>query len=213
MSDFDSLVPLVSFNRTVLLPFERQWQCFVDNFEQINFCKFFFLPFLNHGKFETISLFFSVDIMVFDFPHFVFFQVQYIHYCWKHYLERLHRNCYTFFMEVIIWKENKEVGTICFEIRIPMKKPKIFMEFFYVSFWKKKSIFGFSNFIVEENKNIYGDTFIPWKSQWNIGLMLKYFFWYQIYYVTDLTLRASFCVLRKKIHGVVSRDFSQALEP
>jgi hypothetical protein len=40
-------------------------------------------------------------------------------------------------MEVITWKENKEVGTICFEIRISMKKPKIFMEFFYVSFRKK----------------------------------------------------------------------------
>ena len=74
-------------------------------------------------------------------------------------------------MEDIIWKENKEVGTICFEIRIPMKKPKIFMEFFYVSFRKKLSIFGFSNFILEENKNIYGNTFIPWKSHWNIGLL------------------------------------------
>ena len=73
-------------------------------------------------------------------------------------------------MEVINWKENKEVGTICFEIRIPMKKPKIFMEFFYVSFQKKLSIFGFSNFILEENKNIYENTFIPWKSHWNIGL-------------------------------------------
>ena len=27
-------------------------------------------------------------------------------------------------MEVINWKENREVETICFEIRIPMKKPK-----------------------------------------------------------------------------------------
>ena len=57
-------------------------------------------------------------------------------------------------MEVIIWKENEEVSTICFEIRIPMKKRKIFMEFFYVSFqknnlyldsailfWKKTKIF------------------------------------------------------------------------
>ena len=31
---------------------------------------------------------------------------------------------------------NKEVGTICFEIRIPMKKPKIFMEFFYLGIRK-----------------------------------------------------------------------------
>ena len=44
-----------------------------------------------------------------------------------------------------------EVGTICFEIRMPMKKPKIFLEFFYVSFRKKISIVGFSNFILEEN--------------------------------------------------------------
>ena len=57
-------------------------------------------------------------------------------------------------MEVIIWKENEEVSTICFEIRIAMKKRKIFMEFFYVSFqknnlymdsailfWKKTKIF------------------------------------------------------------------------
>ena len=39
-------------------------------------------------------------------------------------------------MEVINWKENKEVGTICFKIRIQMKKQKIYMEFFYVSFGK-----------------------------------------------------------------------------
>ena len=48
---------------------------------------------------------------------------------------------------------------------------KIFMEFFYVSFRKKWSIFGFSNFILEENKNIYGNAFIPWKSHWKIGQM------------------------------------------
>ena len=42
-----------------------------------------------------------------------------------------------FFMEVINSKENKEVGTICFDIRIQMKnKTKIFMEFFYESFRK-----------------------------------------------------------------------------
>ena len=43
------------------------------------------------------GLFFSSNIMVFDFLHFVFFQVQYIHYCWKHYVERLRRNFYIFF--------------------------------------------------------------------------------------------------------------------
>ena len=30
---------------------------------------------------QNLGLFFSVEIMVFDFLHFVFFQVQYIHYC------------------------------------------------------------------------------------------------------------------------------------
>ena len=33
---------------------------------------------------KTLGLYLSVDIMVFDFLHFVFLQVQYIHYCWKH---------------------------------------------------------------------------------------------------------------------------------
>ena len=41
-------------------------------------------------------------------------------------LETLRRN----------WKENKEVGTISVEVRIQMKKTKIFMEFFYISFRK-----------------------------------------------------------------------------
>ena len=86
---------------------------------------------------KTLGLFLSGYIMVFDFLHFVFFQVQYIHYCWKHYVGRLRGNFYIFFMEFINWKENKEVGTIYFEVRIPMKKPKILMEFFYGSFWKK----------------------------------------------------------------------------
>jgi len=45
-----------------------------------------------------------------------------------------------------------------------MKKPKIFMEFFYVSFRKQLIVFGFNNFILDENKNIYGNAFIPRKS-------------------------------------------------
>ena len=57
-------------------------------------------------------------------------------------------------MEVIIWKENKEVSTVCFEIRIPMKENKNIQGISK----KKKYIFGFSNFILEENKNIYGNT-------------------------------------------------------
>ena len=60
-------------------------------------------------------------------------------------------------MEVINWKKNKEVSTICFEVRVPMKKQKIFMEF--------------NKFILEENKNIYGNILIPLKSHWKIGLM------------------------------------------
>ena len=65
-------------------------------------------------------------------------------------------------MEVINWKDNKEVGFICFEVRILMKKPKIFLEFFYVTF--QKNMFEFNNFILEENENIYGKTFIPQKA-------------------------------------------------
>ena len=48
------------------------------------------------GK-TSIGLFFSVDILSFYFLHFVFFQVQYIRYCWKHYVEI---SAY-FYMEVI----------------------------------------------------------------------------------------------------------------
>ena len=79
----------------------------------------------------------SGDLLDCDFLHFGVFQVQYIHYFWKHYVERSRRNFYIFFIVFINWKENKEVGTICFEVRIPMKKPKIFLEFFYVSFQNK----------------------------------------------------------------------------
>ena len=56
----------------------------------------------------------SGDLMDFDFLHFGFFQVTYS------------------FMQVLNSKENKKVGTICFEMRIPMKKQKIKMEIFYV---------------------------------------------------------------------------------
>ena len=39
-----------------------------------------------------------------------------------------------FCMEVINLKENKEVCTSCFEVSIPIKKQKTFMESFYISF-------------------------------------------------------------------------------
>ena len=55
-------------------------------------------------------------------------------------------------MEVINWKENKEVGTICFEVRILMRKPKIFTEFFYVSFQENIFKFGFNNFFWKKTK-------------------------------------------------------------
>ena len=41
------------------------------------------------------------------------------------------------FMEVLNWKKNKKVCTICFEVWIPMKKQKITREFFNVGFQKK----------------------------------------------------------------------------
>ena len=104
---------------------------------------------------STKGLFFSVDILVFDILNFVFFKVQYIHYCWKHYVERLRRNFYIFFVEVSKWKENKEIGTISFQVRIPMKKPKIFLDSFYVSLQKQLLKFGFNNLSLEETKNIY----------------------------------------------------------
>jgi hypothetical protein len=46
---------------------------------------------------SSLGLFFSGNIMVFDFLHFVFFQVQYIHYRWEDYIARLHGNFYIFF--------------------------------------------------------------------------------------------------------------------
>ena len=99
----------------------------------------------------SVGLFFSVDIMVFDFLHFVFFQVQYKHYCWKHYVERLRTQkfLHIFFTGVFNRIENKEVGTICCEVRIPMKKTKILMEVSKndyldldstILFWKKTKI-------------------------------------------------------------------------
>ena len=88
--------------------------------------------------------------MLFDFLHFVFFQVQNIHY--------VEISTYVS-MEVINWKENKEVGTICFEIKIPMKKNENVYGIFLGKF--PKIIIHINNFILEENKNIYGNTLIP----------------------------------------------------
>ena len=59
------------------------------------FCSLFILILL-------LGLFFSVDIMVFDFLHFVFFQEQYIHYCWKHYVDDMKR----FFVTHFTWTKS-----------------------------------------------------------------------------------------------------------
>ena len=60
-------------------------------------------------------------------------------------------------MEVSNWKENKEIGTISFEVRIPMKKPKIFLEFFYVSFWKK-NLYLDSTILFRKKTKIFMET-------------------------------------------------------
>ena len=62
------------------------------------------------------------------------------------------------FVEVINWKENKEVGNICFEVRIPMKKPKIFLEFFYVSF-QNKILYLDSTTLFWKKTKMYLETF------------------------------------------------------
>ena len=45
---------------------------------------------------QTLALLLSDDLLDVDFLHFGFFQVQYIYYCWKHYVERLRRIFYLF---------------------------------------------------------------------------------------------------------------------
>ena len=52
-----------------------------------------------------------------------------------------------------------------------MKKTKIFLEFFYVRFQINYLYLDLKIFILEENKNIYGNAFVPWKSHWKIGLL------------------------------------------
>ena len=119
---------------------------------------------------ETNFRFCSVTIFGFlEFLWVGLFHVQYGDYFWNatiyQFKTRLRRNFWRILvLGVLNCKENKEVGTICFEVRIPKKKTKIVMEFFYVSFSKWLFIFGFYNFILEANKNIYGNAFITWKS-------------------------------------------------
>ena len=63
------------------------------------------------------------------------------------------------YIEVINLKEDKEVGTTCFEVRIPMEKPKIFLEFFYESFQKKISNLDPTILFWKKTK-IYLETFL-----------------------------------------------------
>ena len=72
--------------------------------------------------------------------------------------------------EAINWRENKKFGTICFELRIPIKKPYIF-GIFLRNFLKQNIIFGFKIFNLEENKNIFWNIFIPSKCKWAIAQM------------------------------------------
>ena len=55
-------------------------------------------------------------------------------------------------IEVINWKENKEVGPICFEIRVPMKNQWYFWNFSTSN--KMLYFIGYMNFVSEEKKNI-----------------------------------------------------------
>ena len=56
---------------------------------------------------------------------------------------------YVFLFWVFNWEENKEVGTICFELGIPKKKPKKYLETFSIS-WQNKYLYviGLVNFIL-----------------------------------------------------------------
>ena len=75
------------------------------------------------------------------------------------------------YMEVLNWKENKNVGSICFEVRIPMKKTKIFMESFYVSLKKDTFIQWL------ENKNIYGN--ISYSFKWPVSNRAKVVYYFK----------------------------------
>ena len=54
---------------------------------------------------EMVSLFFSVDIMVFDFPHFLFFQVQYIDILLQ---KSIGRKITWKFQHIFLWKSLSE---------------------------------------------------------------------------------------------------------
>ena len=64
-------------------------------------------------------------------------------------------------VEIIIWKENKAVDTICIVVRIPKKN---IFKIFVHKFPKLRIIFGFKNYILEENKDMFGNGFFPQKT-------------------------------------------------
>ena len=82
-------------------------------------------------------------------------------YCWKHYLERLRKNFYIFFNGSLQVK--REQGGLHYHAIVwdkrSSEKPKIYMEFFYVSF----------------QKNIYS-----WIQQFCLGWKQKYL-WKRFY--------------------------------
>ena len=83
-------------------------------------------------------------------------------------------------MEVINWKENKEVGTICFEIRIRMKTQKIAMDFFSI-----KIMSGFNNLILKATKN-----YLSSKHHTAIGLKQCIFLYFEIQFFHSIDIKA-----------------------
>ena len=114
------------------------------------------------------------DLLDCDFLHFGFFQVySYIiagNNTYKDYVEIFKYSC----VEVINWKENKEVGTIYFEIRIPMKKPKIFLEFFCERFQNKILYLDLTILFWKKTK-IYLESFLFHQKTSALGLLSKYY--------------------------------------
>ena len=107
--------------------------------------------------YKILALFLSGFLLALVFYVLIFFNIV---------LQTLEKNYVGIFMQfcfgIFNWKENKKVGTICFELRIPKKETKIYLETFSVSFLNEYSIIWF------------GNIFRPSKYQWEIGLLYKY---------------------------------------
>ena len=87
---------------------------------------------------------------------------------------------------ILNWKENKETGSICFEVRTPRKKNKELLR------KNLSKIYG-SNFIMEKNKNIY---WLKNKKLW----ILFHFFIFSFFQVPhrDFSSNETHSVLRYK---------------